>query len=131
MTQVTPTLQALVVDDDKAFRTLLTVLLEKKGYSVVQASGGRDALKMLSSNMVNVVFSDLQMPEGNGIEFCQEAKRLWPNLPIFLMSGMLFYDLDPTIQATGFFRKPLLINELSNLLEKQLEQIILDHSSLA
>lgn len=65
----------LVVDDDEDSRRLLALLLERKGYTVVLADGGRAALKVLDGTEVDVVLLDVMMPRMDGFAVCRALKK--------------------------------------------------------
>jgi CheY-like chemotaxis protein len=58
----------LVVDDEAEFREALQELLSREGYSIQQASGGKEALSLLSLSSFDLIITDLFMPEMKGIE---------------------------------------------------------------
>ena len=65
----------LVVDDDKALRKGMIFLLEKEGYSTIEAEHGVMALEIIHSQQPDLVLLDLMMPELNGMEVCRQLKR--------------------------------------------------------
>lgn len=66
---------------------LCRVLLGDWGYAVLTAGSGSEALGILSRAAVDVLLTDQEMPEMNGERLAREARRLYPRLPIVLMSG--------------------------------------------
>ncbi len=79
----------LVVEDDASVRSAVCRLLERRGYGVLASSNGRDALAMLAETdqSVDLVISDIVMPEMSGLELRDELKGLRPTVPVLLMSG--------------------------------------------
>jgi DNA-binding response OmpR family regulator len=77
----------LLVDDNTQIRASLSKLLVCAGYDVSDASNGRDALRKLASEPVDLVVTDLVMPEMEGIETIFSIRRQKPKLPIIAMSG--------------------------------------------
>jgi CheY-like chemotaxis protein len=77
----------LVVDDDARVRTTARVLLEAAGFEVVEAESGEAALKVVSSDHVEVVLTDIFMPHTDGIELIHALRRESPDIPIVAMSG--------------------------------------------
>ncbi len=77
----------LIVDDDEMLRQMLTIYLEQLNYNVVCAHNGQEALAQLASAPVNLVVSDLMMPEMDGIQLMHLAKELYPLLPFIMLSG--------------------------------------------
>jgi CheY-like chemotaxis protein/anti-sigma regulatory factor (Ser/Thr protein kinase) len=78
----------LVVDDTKADRVLAMGLLRNAGASnLLEASGGEAALELLAEHDVDVVVTDMQMPEMDGFELVTEVNRLYPDVPVVLMTA--------------------------------------------
>jgi CheY-like chemotaxis protein len=78
----------LCVDDEENPLALRTLVLQKAGYRVLSAKSAAQALKILSSNKVDLVLSDQLMPGKTGTELAREIKTSNPNLPVILISGV-------------------------------------------
>ena len=80
--------KVLVVDDDADLAAMAATLFENMGYEVLVANSGKDALTLMERNPdVNVLFSDVMMPEMTGIELARIARRMYPDARIILTSG--------------------------------------------
>jgi two-component system chemotaxis response regulator CheY len=66
----------LIVDDSISLRQVVGIALKGAGYDVIEASDGRDALAKLTGQKINLVISDVNMPNMDGITFVQELKKL-------------------------------------------------------
>jgi CheY-like chemotaxis protein len=79
----------LVVDDEPGIRRFTTRVLEREGYSVLEASDGLEALEQLRAQAatVEVVVSDIVMPRMNGVELLEALATSYPGLPVILISG--------------------------------------------
>jgi DNA-binding NtrC family response regulator len=77
----------LVVDDHEEIRELLREILEDDGYTVVEAGDGRGALAALRVSRIDLVLTDLVMPELEGLGTIREILRLAPGIPVVAMSG--------------------------------------------
>ena len=77
----------LVIDDDDAFRRMLRRTLERAGHSVTEAGDGAQGLKVLRDIAVDLVITDLIMPEMEGIETIRALRHDYPELGIIAMSG--------------------------------------------
>jgi two-component system KDP operon response regulator KdpE len=76
----------LVVDDDPQIRRILRAVLVAKGYEVIEAECGEDALKLIRSEKYDLMLLDINMPGITGIEVCKEA-RTSSDIPIVMMSA--------------------------------------------
>jgi signal transduction histidine kinase len=82
-------LRILVIDDELQVRSTLAEMLEEQGHSVTQAPGGREGLSYLESNpeLVDVVISDLGMPDMTGWDVARTIQSRWPRMPMGLITG--------------------------------------------
>jgi CheY-like chemotaxis protein len=72
----------LVVDDDEYIRIMLKKLLEQEGYAVRTAENGKIAVKSLYEKPVDLVVTDIVMPEKEGLETIMELRRDFPNVKL-------------------------------------------------
>lgn len=78
----------LVVDDDEEVRVVVAEFLEDFGYSVVQADGGKSALRLLEEiPSLQLIISDIRMPDMSGIELTDLATARKADLKVILISG--------------------------------------------
>jgi signal transduction histidine kinase len=84
---MTAQVTVLVVDDEKVIRDGCALLLKPEGYRVATAANGREALDVLAAEPVNVVLCDLKMPVMGALEVLEEAGRLYPDIPIIIITG--------------------------------------------
>src|SRR6267154_87028 len=86
----------LVVDDDEQVRHLAANILQKHGYSVIEAGSGSDGLERFSKhhNEVDLVLSDVMMPEMSGTEMVQRILTIKPAMRVLMMSG---YAVEPIL----------------------------------
>jgi len=75
------------VDDDPSVRELLRRALENAGYPVVEAQSGKEALAQIERKSIDLLITDLAMPDGEGLEVIREIKRSFPALEIIAISG--------------------------------------------
>jgi two-component system response regulator CpxR len=78
----------LCVDDEENQLTMRKYLLESKGYSVLAASSGNQALDLLACHQVDLVLSDHLMPGLTGVELARQIKLHQPALPVILISAL-------------------------------------------
>ncbi|MCI0655455.1 MAG: response regulator [Acidobacteria bacterium] len=77
----------MIIDDDAMVRELLSDILQAAGHTVVQASGGREAIRLFRENPVDLVLTDLGMPECSGWEVAAAIKAIAPRTPVALVTG--------------------------------------------
>jgi len=82
-----PACSILVVDDEPGIRELLSMMLEAAGHTVAVAEDGVQAPKILATHPVEVIITDLLMPERDGLEFITEVRKKYPGIKIIAMSG--------------------------------------------
>jgi two-component system, NtrC family, response regulator AtoC len=76
----------LVADDEPNLRRVLVTLLRRDGYEVVQASNGAEAIEMLNQE-IDVVITDLRMPEADGMDVLRCASRGFPQVPVIMITA--------------------------------------------
>jgi len=79
--------QILVVDDEAEFRLALDQMLAREGYSVQQASGGKEALQKLSQTPFDLVITDMFMPEMKGTDLLKKVKEWNDAIPVLMLTG--------------------------------------------
>lgn len=77
----------LVIEDQRELRGLVAVTLEQAGYHVLTAATGREANKAFAGGKLDLVLTDLLMPDRDGIEVIRDLRGSRPELPIVAMSG--------------------------------------------
>ena len=82
-----PPKRVLVVDDNADARNSIAMLLEMEGFAVIVAANGREAVELQRRAPVDVVLTDIFMPEKDGIETIQEIRAANPSVQIAVMSG--------------------------------------------
>ena len=77
----------LVVDDDDDSRISLRTLLESRGHTIVDAGNGREALRRVAAEAIELVITDLVMPEIEGTELIQQLRNAYPQTKIIAVTG--------------------------------------------
>jgi two-component system nitrogen regulation response regulator NtrX len=100
----------LVVDDERAIRDSLRMILEFEGYRVDEAASGPQALTRLAERPPDAVVLDIKMPEMDGLELLKALRERGYDMPVLMISGHA--DIQTAIEATrrgayDFFEKPL------------------------
>jgi CheY-like chemotaxis protein len=96
-----PLRRILVVDDMPAVLNLIGTLLEDSGFDVVKASGGREARTKIQTHPVDIVLTDLSMPDEEGIETIRALRAKHPGLKIIAMSGAFGSEILQSAKALG------------------------------
>ena len=88
MSTVSAQKKILVVDDDKALTTLLVGVLSSKGYQVLVAHDGLDAMVQVRKFVPDMILLDIMMPEINGYDVCNNLKfdEKYKNIPIIILT---------------------------------------------
>lgn len=81
------TMKMMIVDDETRFLSTTRKLLEKKGYDVLTASSGAEALETLRAHRVHVVILDVKMPGMDGVATLREIKRQFPMVQVIMLTG--------------------------------------------
>ncbi len=114
----------LVVDDELNYLTVMEALLGDEGYEVLTAPGGQEALKIAGGADLDLVLTDMKMPKMNGIELLSELKRLYPDLPVVMMTAYGTVEKAVAAMKTGAFDyilKPFKNEELLVTIARALE----------
>ncbi len=118
--------RVLVVDDELSIRQMLSFALRREGYDVTTAENGRAALTMLEDADVDVLVTDVRMPEMSGVALLAEAKRIDPAISVIVMTayGSKETVLDALrLGATDYVEKtPNLKDELAVRIRKELDR---------
>lgn len=77
----------LIIDDDRALRRTLAAALEAEGYAVAEAADGREGLNKALRGGVDLVVTDVVMPEMGGLEVCRRLREAGRQLPVVILSG--------------------------------------------
>jgi len=102
--------KVLVVDDDPVVGKSFDRVLSGKGYAVITARNGEEALRKLNNENYDVVFTDIKMPGMSGLEVAERVKASQPWLPVVIVTGYGTDDNEARAEAagvSGFLRKPL------------------------
>ena len=118
----------LVIDDEADICSSLQERLEMDGYQVRTASDGRKGLRLYHEHAIDLVITDVLMPELDGLEVVRTLRSLSASLPIIVMSGGGSRDLDFLVEASEFgatrtISKPFGLEELMTMVHDLLDSI--------
>lgn len=118
----------LVIDDEKGIRDIIHMSFEISGHNVLIASNGKDGSALASKHAIDLVITDIFMPEQDGFETIRHLKSVAPSVKIIAISGGGYFDPNNALKMANHlgahygFNKPFdiqdLINKTNQLLEK-------------
>lgn len=132
----------LLVDDDQLILEVIQLCLEESGCQISTAQNGKEALQLLAEKSIDIIISDMEMPEMNGEELLREVAKLYPTIIRMLLTAS--GDLQRILRASnqghiwGFLQKPVNTNQLllqltqalnvqQGIRERSLYRYTLDH----
>ena len=115
----------LVVDDELLIRDLLYDFFSGQGWQISVAESGEKALNILHDKNIDLVLTDIKMPEMDGLTLTSHMKEKFPSIPVVVMTG--YPSVDTAIQAirskvADYIVKPFNINQLYKVIEEQLKE---------
>jgi DNA-binding NtrC family response regulator len=117
--------KVLIIDDDLAMIELAEFHLQAQGYETARSLTGEEGVKLVEGSHFDVVLTDLQLPDLDGIEVVKRVKELSPDTEIIMISG--YASVSKAVEATKagafyFIEKPVAFEELMVLIEKAIER---------
>ena len=89
--------RVLVVDDERSMRELLAIVLKRDGYEVLVAEDGERAIELLKKQRVDILITDIRMPQMSGVDVLREAKNIDPEIISIVMTA--FASTDTAVEA--------------------------------
>lgn len=112
----------LVIDDSATMRQLIVMTLKKMGCtSIAEADNGKVGLAKLEATVPDIVLTDIDMPEMNGLDFIAQARAKYSSLPIVILSthgDESTRDKGLALGANDYLTKPLSGGKLTDVLER-------------
>ncbi len=117
--------QILIVDDERSMREFLEIFFRREGFEVVTADNAPSAVLCLENDDIDVVITDMQMPEGSGLDVLHAARDLSPETIVVVITA--FASTDSAIEAMkegayDYITKPFKLDEIRLIVEKALEK---------
>ena len=125
----------LIVDDEKNIREGLGKALELEDYRVYLAADGKAAIKIINSEEIDLIITDLKMPEMSGEELLKKVASAYPTVPVIILTGHGTIESAVNAMRDGaydFLTKPLNLDRLSLLVKRALanRELVLQHRAL-
>jgi two-component system OmpR family response regulator len=108
-------LKLLLVDDEVEFLEPMKARIERRGIACSTAASGAEALAILDASPVDCAVVDVKMPEMDGLELLRRLRRLYPAVPVILLTGHASAELGVKGMELGAFEyllKPIELDEL-------------------
>ena len=114
-----------VVDDEESIREFFEIMLKREGYEVLTASNGAEALEVLKKQAVDLIISDIQMPELSGLELLTKVREMDPEMAMIMITA--FGSTETAVEAMklgafDYVTKPFKIDEVKIIIQNALEQ---------
>jgi putative nucleotidyltransferase with HDIG domain len=115
----------LFVDDEESIIDIAYTYFSGRGYQVLTASNGKEAAELLSSRHVDCCFTDINMPEMDGLELAEHIRKYDNTIPVIVMTG--YPSLDNTIQTlkngvVDFLVKPVNLQQMEMCVQRVLRE---------
>lgn len=113
----------LIVDDEKNIRFGLSTALQQEGYETLVAENGKEGLHMVHTQSVDLVLTDIRMPEMGGIELLKKISSAYPRIPVIVLTGHGTIETAVTCMHNGaydFITKPINLERMALLVERAL-----------
>lgn len=115
----------LVVDDCDTTRKLLSYIIRERGYKIISASNGIEALEVMALNQIDLVITDLNMPQMDGFELCRTLRENadYKDLPVIMVTteaGEADKKMGRKVGVTTYLTKPVAPARLLYEVEKLL-----------
>lgn len=112
----------LIIDDEEMIRTILKEILAPEGYEILEAQNGQIGLNLLAQHRVDLIITDIMMPEKNGFETIKELRQTHPKIKIIALTGYGLHNLPIAFDlgASKIFEKPIKSTELKQAVKELL-----------
>ncbi len=129
---MSPRGKLLVVDDEASIREFLEIMLKREGYDVRTVDNARSGLEELKTRSFDVVLTDINMPDFDGLELLSEIKSQNPDMIVVIMTA--YGSAESAVRAmkngaSDYISKPFQIEELLVVLEKCLATATIEHEN--
>ena len=114
-------IKILVVDDDKLIRWSLKEIFSQEGYVVDAVATAKDALKQAKNIPYELIFSDLEINDENGIEMLKKARAFQPEAKFIIISALTKQQIEPKLGSLSIFsiiEKPFKSEQIRSVVKK-------------
>ncbi|WP_254511517.1 response regulator [Anatilimnocola floriformis] len=120
----TPSL--LITDDDRDFRETLGGVFEARGFRIIEAGDGEQALEIIHREQVHLLLLDNHMPRLTGLETIHRLRHLQLELPFILISAALDQQIEAEARAAKAFSvlsKPVRLPDITGMVARAMQQV--------
>ena len=123
----------LIVDDEPSMRDMLRIVMRRDGFDVEVAANGKEAIELLKRERVDLLLSDIRMPDVSGVDVLRAAKEANRDIVAFMMTA--FASTDTAVEAmrlgaVDYFTKPFNMDELRLKVRQHLETMRLKQENV-
>ena len=123
----------LIVDDEPSMRDMLRIVMRRDGFDVEVAANGKEAIELLKRERIDLLLSDIRMPDVSGVEVLRVAKEANRDIVAFMMTA--FASTDTAVEAmrlgaVDYFTKPFNMDELRLKVRQHLETLRLKQENV-
>jgi CheY-like chemotaxis protein len=117
----------LIVEDDSELREMISVLLTRRKFTVMEASSGKEAIVRFKPSITDLVITDLIMPEEDGLKVIMKLREMKPSLKVIAISGGgkagpgSYLNLAKALGADAIYSKPFSLNEMAVKIDELLD----------
>ena len=115
----------LIVDDEDSVRKMVRSMLSNSGFNFHEATNGNEALKIFNDSDIDLIITDIVMPEKHGIDLIMELKKSRPELPVIAISGgggvtgrFDYLEIAKVVGAVNILKKPFTADTLRGLVNE-------------
>ena len=115
----------LIVDDEPLIRKSLFEILKMTGFPCAMATNAEEALQYISKHKVDILISDMKLPEMSGIDLLRKVKKSQPQIEVIMMTG--YGSIETAVEAMklkafDYITKPIIDDEIKMIIEKIVEK---------
>ncbi len=115
----------LIIDDEKSILDLLNVVFEKEGYAVKNALSAEKALKLIDENDIDLILTDVKLPQKSGMDILKYVKKNKPDIPVVMITA--YGTIKQAVEAfkagaVDYVLKPFDVDELKIIVQKGLKE---------
>ena len=116
-------IKILIVDDDKLIRWSLKEIFSQEGYVVDAVATAKDALKQVKNITYELIFSDLEINDENGVEMLKKARAFQPKAKFIIISALIKQQIEPKLGSLNIFsiiEKPFKSEQIRTIVKEAL-----------